>query len=166
MSRLEFALQQIKTSRDYTLRILADVDPADWFRQPAEGVTHIAWQIGHLAIAEYRLALAQLRGTRTEDEEFVPGNYVELFGRGSVPSPDASKYPTAESIRQTFDSIHQHALAELPSLPDGDLDSPPMREHPLFNTKIESLLWCARHELIHAGQIGLLKRLLGQPATW
>jgi uncharacterized damage-inducible protein DinB len=36
----------------------------------------------------------------------------------------------------------------------------------LAQTKRASLLWCAQHELVHAGQIGLLRRLLGYPPLW
>ena len=42
-------------------------DPAEWFRQPTEGVTHIAWQVGHLALAEYWLTLERIRGRRPDD---------------------------------------------------------------------------------------------------
>ena len=29
-----------------------------------------------------------------------------------------------------------------------------------------SLLWCAHHEMVHAGQIGLLRRYLGFAPVW
>jgi hypothetical protein len=35
------------------------------------------------------------------------------------------------------------------------------RPHPLVRTKLWALLWCAQHEAVHAGQIGLLRRQLG-----
>lgn len=37
---------------------------------------------------------------------------------------------------------------------------------PLAKTKMESLLWCAHHEMLHAGQIGLLRRQLGYAPLW
>jgi hypothetical protein len=33
--------------------------------------------------------------------------------------------------------------------------------HPMFKTKGEAIRWSVQHEFIHAGQIGLLRRLLG-----
>jgi len=30
----------------------------------------------------------------------------------------------------------------------------------------EALFWCAHHEMIHAGQVALRRRLLGQPPLW
>jgi hypothetical protein len=38
--------------------------------------------------------------------------------------------------------------------------------HPFAKTKLLALLWCANHEMLHAGQIGLLRRLLGCPPMW
>lgn len=166
MSRLEIALQQIDVVRQYALRILNDVADEDWFRQPSEGVTHIGWQVGHMAIAEYRLGLMQVRGERTDDAALIPAEYVTLFGRGSVPSADVSIYPTPASLRTVFHAVHAQLQRELPTFPAAQLDLPPERPHPLFDTKIGAMMWCGRHEMLHVGQIGLLKRLLGAPVTW
>jgi uncharacterized damage-inducible protein DinB len=46
------------------------------------------------------------------------------------------------------------------------LDEPVLTPHSLVKTKFEALLWCAQHEGVHAGQIGLLRRLLGYPPVW
>ena len=29
----------------------------------------------------------------------------------------------------------------------------------MFKTKLEAITWCAQHEMIHVGQIGLLRHL-------
>ena len=65
-----------------------------------------------------------------------------------------------------FDRVHGQALRELPGLDEGDLDRPVLRPHPLVQTKLWALLWCAQHEAVHAGQIGLLRRQLGYPPLW
>ena len=59
----------MQIARDYTNNLLADVAEDEWFRMPTEGVTHLAWQLGHLAIAQYRLMMirsceARCRATR------------------------------------------------------------------------------------------------------
>ena len=36
----------------------------------------------------------------------------------------------------------------------------------MAQTKLDSLFWCAHHEMLHAGQIGLVRRLLGQAPLW
>jgi hypothetical protein len=166
MSRLDLAIHQLSHVRKYTVRLLGHIDPTDWFRQPAEGVTHVAWQVGHLAMAEFRLALVRTRGLRPEDEDLISDAFIEPFSRESVPVPDSKKYPPPPVIREVFERVHRQTLCELKTLSEEDLDTPPLIEHPLFDTKLGSLLWCAQHEMLHAGQIGLLRRLLGQSPLW
>jgi uncharacterized damage-inducible protein DinB len=166
MSRLRLAIDQIRFARKYTLGLLDAVEPDDWFRRPAEGATHVAWQVGHLAMAEYRLALERIRGSRASDAALIAPDFLERFGRGSTPSADPGDYPSAEEIRATFDRVHAAALAELPQLADEELDNPPLKPHRLYHTKLGSLHWRAQHEMLHAGQIGLLRRLLGYEPLW
>ena len=60
------AIDQLEHVRPYTLRLLDSVNESEWFRMPPGGVTHIAWQAGHLAFAEYRLALERIRAPTRE----------------------------------------------------------------------------------------------------
>ena len=69
MSRLHLAIEQIAFARQYTLRLLGDLAGDDWFRIPPGGVTHVAWQVGHLAMAQYRLCLERVRGARPDEVE-------------------------------------------------------------------------------------------------
>ena len=166
MARLQLAIEQIVFARSYTMRLLDAVKEEDWFRQPREGVTHLAWQIGHLAMAQYRLGLERIRGNRPDDALLISEHFLHLFGRNSVPDVDATKYPPAAEIRAVFDRVHRQLLQELPSISEADLDSPLLKPHALARTKLWSLLWCAQHEMVHAGQIGLLRRLLGYAPLW
>jgi hypothetical protein len=166
MSRLKLAIDQIVFARDYTVRFLDQTKTADWFRQPPGGVTHIAWQVGHLAMAEYRLALDRIRGLRPEDAALISEEFMGLFARLSVPDADPGKYPSQAEIRAVFDRVHEQTLKELPRLDESELDQPPLKPHSLARTKLWSLVWCAQHEAVHAGQIGLLRRLLGYPPVW
>lgn len=165
--RLHEALTQIRFARAYSLGLIESFDPADWFRMPAGGVTHLAWQVGHLAMAQYRLVIERVRGARPGDEAVMPPDFLARFVRDSVPDPDPARYPNPAAIRAVFDRTHEWVLAEVADWPDADLDAPPaMTSHKLCQTKLECLRWCSAHEMLHAGQIGLLRRMLGQPALW
>jgi hypothetical protein len=166
MSRLDLAVEQIVFARKYTVRLLDRVEEKDWFRLPREGVTHVAWQVGHLAMAQYRLGLERTRGRRPEDEALISDHFLALFGRDSVPDADPGRYPPPAGIRAVFDGVHRRLLEEARGLSEEDLDTPVLKPHALIRTKLWSLLWCAQHEMVHAGQIGLLRRLLGYPPVW
>jgi len=166
MSRLHDAIDQIVFSRKYTINLLDTINVADWFRMPSEGVTHVAWQVGHLAMAQYRLGMLCLRGTRPADDALIPPNFILAFRRESVADPDPGKYPPPADIRATFDRVHEHLLTELATMPESDLDLPLLTPHRLSATRIACLRWCAAHEMLHGGQIGLLRRLLGHRPLW
>ncbi len=161
--RLELAIEQIKFAHEYTCSMLQDVEPADWFRQPTESVTHIAWQVGHLAMAEYGLTLFRVRGRRSEDAQLMSGPFRKKFSKGSVPNPDPNQNPDPDEIRSVWDRVHEQALRELPTCSDQTLDEPVDFPYAVYPTKLGSLLFCPAHEMMHAGQIGLLRRLLGYP---
>jgi hypothetical protein len=166
MSRVAPILANIVFARGYTLRLLDSVPVADWFRMPPGGVTHVAWQVGHLAMAQYRLALERVRGARPGDANLISESFLQLFGRDSVAGADPALYPPADEIRAVFDRVHQQLLAEVPGIPDADLDAPPLKTHLFCRTKIDCLNWCSHHEAVHAGQIGLIRRQLGRSPLW
>ena len=160
--RLESMLAIFAKTRAYTEDMLAHVQPDDWFRQPAEGITHIAWQVGHLAVAEHSLAMKRIRGTQPQDAQLVSREFSALFGKGSTPTGDPSIYPNPEEIRRVLDDVHRTAMAELSTSSDDMLDQEVDPIHPMFRTKLESLQWCVQHEMLHVGQIALLRRLFGE----
>lgn len=162
MNRLDFALNQMEFARNYTNELLRHIHIDDWFRMPGEHVTHVAWQVGHLAMAEYRLLLERVRGVRVEDEDLMPRELLEKFGRGSTPTPDSHDYPSPADLVGIFDGVHEQAMEELPGLVESQLDDPPLTPHPLLTTKFDSICWAAHHEMLHAGQLGLMRRLFGE----
>ena len=72
-----------------------------------------------------------------------------------VPDFDPPKYLAPAEIRAELDRVHKQVLRELPGLDEAELDQPVPHPHPFAKTKLLLLLWCAQHEMIHAGQIGL-----------
>jgi hypothetical protein len=166
MSRLQQSVEQIVFGRNYTIGLLDQTPASDWFRQPPGGVSHIAWQVGHLAYAEYRLALWRIRGQRPEDARLFSEESARLFGAGSVPDADPSRYPEQKEIRAVLDRVHEVVLGELRVLDEAELDQPVLHPHTFAKTKLQALSWCSQHEMLHAGQVGLLRRQLGHPPVW
>jgi hypothetical protein len=166
MRRAEMLLESIGRARDYTNLLLAQTPTVDWFRMPQESISHIAWQVGHLAFAQYGLTLVRLRGKRPEDEDLIPAAFLQRFCRESVPVGDQPSYPSADEIRRVLDEVHRRAQAEIAALDDSVFDEPVSSPHPRFSTKGGALVWCAEHEMLHAGQIGLLRRLVGHRPIW
>jgi DinB superfamily len=166
MTRLQIAIDRIRFSRDYSLRLIESIPIADWFRMPSPAVTHVGWQVGHLAMAEYRMALERIRGALPDDAGLISQAFLKQFGKESVPDPEASKYPSPSDIRGVLDRVHAQTMRELAELPEAEWDVPPVKAHSLCKTKLEGVFWCAHHEMLHTGQIGLLRRLFGYAPQW
>jgi hypothetical protein len=159
---LSVAIQQIEFARNYTLSLLAETDEADWYQRPAGCPTHLAWQVGHLAMAEYGLCLFRQRGRQEVDREIMPSEFRKAFSRGSQPAVDLTKFMPAADIRAIFDRVHAQVLKEAPTFGAEQLKEVVEAPFAVEATKLGSLYFCSHHEMIHAGQIGLIRRLLGQ----
>ena len=166
MSQLNIAIAQIDAARQYTLGLLADLPADAWFFTPDPPVSHIAWQVGHISIAQYRLGVAFVRAAQPDDANWAPADYRQLFGRDSSPQPDPALYPAPEELLANLETIHRRVMAEIAGLDEAALERAVLQPHRFLKTVGEALFWCSRHESIHAGQIALLRRLYGLPPQW
>ena len=165
-------LYQLERTRVLSLQLIERVPHERWLEMPT-GITHVAWNVGHIAIAEYFLGLVFVRGPKEEDAEIIPGNYGELFGYGSVPGSDPSLYPSPEELLRTLDAVRRQLLLETRAMPEEALNDPCLflegefDHHPIFEQKGGALEWIAFHEHVHIGTLGLLRRELGsQPIDY
>ncbi len=163
MATLELAIEQIKFARAYTLTLLEGIGEEEWFTMPAGVNTHLAWQVGHLAMAEYGLCLFRIRGRKSEDLDLMPSKFRKQFSRGSVPDPEPANHLPPAELLETFHRIHQLCLEEMAGFTPEQLAEPCDMPYAVYGNKLGGLLFCSLHEMIHAGQIGLLRRLLGKP---
>jgi len=162
-TRLEIARLQIAFARQYTQSLIEDVSDVEWFQQLGECSTHVAWQVGHLAMAEYGLGLFRMRGRQEGDAQLLPSRFRKLFAKGSYPDPNPDNHPSPAEIRQVLSRVHEQVLQELPGYTEAELDVSCDEPTALFETKLGALFFCSAHEMMHAGQIGVLRRLLGKP---
>ena len=162
----ERIIYQLERTRVLTLQLIERIPHDKWFEMPM-GVTHVAWNVGHIATAEYFLGLVFTRGQRESDSSFIPMNYGELFGYNSVVQPDPESYPSPSEMTDTLDAVHRQLLAEAREMTPSSLDEPCLflegefDHHPIFERKGGALEWIAYHEHMHMGIIGMLRRELG-----
>ena len=161
-ARLQLAIEQIRFARGYTKQLLADVQEDEWFAIPKGGVSHFAWQMGHLAMAQYALTMLRIRGKEPADAEFISKDFMRAFMKGTTPQPDAAAYPAVTEIQRTFEVVYERALGELSECSEATLSESLPAPFAVEGTKLGSVLFCSHHEMLHAGQIGLIRRLLGR----
>lgn len=163
-TQLQAAVERLAMARRRVKEFTDDLTPDQWFWRPAEFTTHVAWQVGHVAVSEYNLCLRRLRGRTKEDETLIPDAFIEHFKLGSQPLAGAENYPPIAEIQRVLDAVHAQTLKELATLSDEELDVPVEQPHPVFKTKLGAVDYAPSHEMVHAGQIALLRRLMGKQA--
>jgi len=167
------ALGQIEWARRYTLELLAATPRELWFERPnvrnSEGgesplPTHIAWQVGHLAVSQYGLLMFRIHGRRDEDLDLIPSRFRKAYARGSDPAATLSGQCSADELFDRLQTVHRSAIAGLTQ----GFDTPVLLEpvdmpYAVYPIKLGAILFCPLHEQIHSGQIGLIRRALGLP---
>ncbi len=158
---LRTALAQIDFARRYVRELLAATPRELWFLQPPGLPTHLAWQVGHLAVSQYGLLMFRIHGRQDDDFDLIPGKFRKAFTRGSDPSSEAAAQLTADELMQRMDQVYERSIAGLQGIDPAVLLEPVEMPYAAFPIKLGAIMFCPLHEQIHAGQIGLLRRLLG-----
>ncbi len=153
-------IEQMAWARSYTLQLIESVPEELWEAMPSGMATNLAWQVGHLAVAEYGLMLFRQRGRAPGDLNLMPGWLRKKFGRGTTPTAYDGK-PSREELLERFSEIHNQALTEAAEFTSEMLREPTDMPYTAYPNKLGALLFCPIHESIHAGQIGTLRRLHG-----
>ncbi len=159
--RIEIAIRRIEFARVYSRSLLAGLTDDQWFWTPAQYTTHIAWQVGHIAMSEYGLTLFRQRGRNLDvDKQLMSSKFRKRFMRGTQPVADRDAYPTPIEILEALDRVHAQMRLEVVNFSDTELDEPQDPPHSAYATRYGALLFAGDHEMIHAGQIGMLRRLM------
>jgi len=162
MDRIPFLISELEATRSYTLRILDQCAPEIWYKAPAGAPTHIAWQVGHLAIAQYNHFVQRIAGETEADKTVIDtARYFVLFNKGTTPEDRPELYPPREQLLADLATMLAHGKKLLAAQTDASLDLPVRQPHQIVKTRYESAMWMIKHEFIHVGQIGLLRRLHG-----
>lgn len=159
----DHVVAQVRWMRQYGLQLIESVPHELWYKIAPGMSTHLAWQVGHMAVAQYGLMLFRQRGRIESDMELMPGWLRKNFGRGSQPSMDENdpKNPTPASLLERFQSIHEESCATAQQLTFETLMETIDMPYAAYPNKFGALLFCPLHESIHVGQIGVIRRALG-----
>lgn len=157
------AVAQMQWMRQYTLTLIETVPIDLWYVLAPGATTHFAWQVGHLAVAQYGLMLFRQRGRAESDIELMPGWLRKNFGKGSAPSTNAAdpKNPSPQTLLEHLHAIHEQGCQTAAQLSHSTLMETIDMPYAAYPNKLGALVFCPLHESIHAGQIGLLRRLHG-----
>jgi hypothetical protein len=143
---------------DYLDRLVADVPDAMWARQAGGVVNHPAWVIGHLVHS------AQAIGGEMGLEPWLPAEWGDRFGTGSVPTPMREDYPRSAALLEALADARRRVLGRLAEISEEGLAQPlpDERHRGTFPTVGHAVLHILTvHAALHVGQVTVWRRAVG-----
>jgi hypothetical protein len=162
MNVTDVLVEQLRRTREWTLLLLEGIEGTDWTYQPKPGVQHALWICGHLAVAQEALVFVRCLNKSVLDPAFK----THFPTGGDIKSAPQYDWPDPRVVRSKMDEMQRITESEVASLSEGLLAQPAFaadgKPHPHYTNKLGAISHAARHEAFHAGQLALIRRLLGK----
>ena len=147
---------------DYARKLVRDLDDAHLADQPAEGVNHPAWVLGHLTVVS-DMGTKLLGG-----ESVLPEDWKIRFGPGSKTSSDRSEYPSKEELLAHFETCAANFVEAAGKVGERRLGLP--NPTPFFVAQLPTVADLAAHlmtthPMLHLGQLSTWRRVNGLPSV-
>jgi len=118
---------------------------------------------GHLAVAQDLLVHVRCLGRPILDDGFKSHFPVG----GAIKSAAEHDYPHVEAVLDRMKQVHVRTCAAVRGTDDRLLAEPAFgadgkTPHPHYRDKRGAVSHCSRHEAFHAGQLAMIRRLLGK----
>ena len=142
----------------YAKRLVADIPEEKMALQPAPGMNHAAWVLGHLACT------ADMLAAMIDLNQLCPPEWPSLFDWSSSPSSNASQYPSKAILLKALEDAHAQIAAALPSFPKSRWqETTPLEAVMGFLPTIGDcfVFVMAAHENMHLGQLSAWRRVQG-----
>lgn len=143
-------------ARRQTLSLIEDI-PADKMTfQPVPKTNHVLWVLGHNAVTD-----DYFRKTFAGGDAIVDESWSGLFGMGSEPVDDPSKYPSADELKSAMEATRAKLIDAFAEMDEQKLLSALPEDWssfaPTHATLMGAIAW---HEGLHAGQLSAIRRAL------
>jgi len=155
----------MELARAMTISAGDGLDEKEMMFQPREGLNHALWLLGHVATSENGLVLHACAG-----KNLLPEWWMGKFGIKSQPVAEAGFYPTKGEVLEMLGKTHAAAMEYVGGLTEKALGETPINlarfpatVQAKFGTVAKCLGGHITHEGGHAGQIAMLRRLMGKP---
>ena len=159
---LDYVLRAAAGNVDYAKRLVADIPEEKMTVQPAPGMNHAAWVLGHLTyVFDSMIAVWGQQPTMSKE-------WKELFNVPSKPQPDRAKYPSKAELWDAYQKAYGRIVDVVKAASPEDLDqefpNPKLRAAmPTIGVAMVHIL--TSHQGQHLGQLSAWRRAQGLPAV-
>lgn len=171
MRAQEVVVQLLRSARMVTERYLSDLSDEDLLIRPVPGAHCVAWQLGHLICSERKMleGVAQ-QGVRVPELPELPAGFEQRHAKGAGGSNEGSAeglgFADKLQYQELMRSLRAATVAAVEGCRDEQLDlAGPEAMRGYAPTVGAVLMMIGTHEMLHSGQIAVLRRKLGKPVV-
>ena len=161
MTGRDAILRALKSTKRFAGWYIEDLTDEELLVRPVPGANHIAWQLGHLILAEQSMIGAQsLAGVSWPE---LPAGFREQHAKAKATDTSNAGYATKSQYLDLFRKTRQATIAGLEALSDADLETASKGEMAKNAPELADMfLLQANHTLMHVGQFTVVRRKLGK----
>ncbi len=143
---------------------LSDLSDADLLARPVPNANHIAWQLGHLILAEVDLVGKHVPGVSFPE---LPAGFREKHAKEAAANDSPGAFLKRAEYLSLFNNLREITVTAVDKLSDADLDRPNTGTMAKFAPTVGALLLLqSNHTLMHVGQFTPVRRKLGKPVLF
>jgi hypothetical protein len=148
-----------RMSAAFLHRMVDDLTPEEFERQPLPGANCAAWVVGHLALTLRNT----LRRFGAEDLPTIPDDVVSKLKTTRAAAGEQCDYGDPKALLAIFDSCIERLQTAVQQIPAEALTAASEIPVPFPNNRGEAILFGSLHIMMHAGQLSTIRRSLGKP---
>jgi uncharacterized damage-inducible protein DinB len=147
---------------DYARRLVEDIPEDQMAAQPAPGMNHAAWVLGHLTYVFDSMMVVW------REKPSMSAEWKALFNVPSQPLPERDKYPSKAELWDAYQKAYKRIVDVVTTASDEDLNrefpNPRLRAAmPTVGTAMIHIL--TSHQGQHLGQLSAWRRAQGLPSV-
>ncbi|MEM6768861.1 MAG: DinB family protein [Bacteroidota bacterium] len=155
--------RQSKDAFAWAKKLMTGVPEELWYTMP-EGIgTHLAWQVGHLALSCYYHSVMVITGHQPDVLQKVAVKAYNEYYNTAQPEKSVHVHSPEELLEATA-IMEEKSLSTISGMTEENLKEELFDlgfPHPVASNKWEAIDWNVKHYMYHCGQIGILRRALG-----
>jgi len=142
---------------------LQDLSDEQLLLRPHEKANHIAWQLGHLIVAEHNL----VNMVAPDSMPALPDGFAEKHSKETAESDDKNGFCSKEEYFGAMQEQRAATISVLDNLSDADLMQPAPEKIQKFGATVGAVIaGQSAHWMMHAGQWVVVRRQLGKEAMF
>ena len=158
MRAVDVLATALRNAGEMVAHTLADFSDADMLVRPVDAANHAAWQLGHLVNSEHHMI--SMAGGKMPALPAV----LAAWGKEQQAINDPARVPAKAALLAAYQAQRAATLAWVKTLADKDLADTRGGKLPEWAPTVGALLTgAAMHDMMHMGQMQVVRRKLGKP---